>query len=290
MQTSKPVYLTCKDYTVSKKKFDLLYHKELEMLETFPKPTKEKLGSYYISENYISHTDSQKTFTDKLYQLVKKYTLGRKLKLIASFNTSGKSVLDLGCGTGDFLFKCYAHGYQVTGVEPNNSARLLAKHKFGETAEASFFSDFDEITSQKFDIITLWHVLEHVPNLKDYIEKLKTCLQKNGVIIIAVPNFKSYDAKYYKQFWAAYDVPRHLWHFSKKSIQDLFETEGMQLKKVVPMKFDSFYVSMLSEQYKNSKNNFLKAFLIGLWSNLKAMVTKEYSSLIYVIKQKENNF
>jgi 2-polyprenyl-3-methyl-5-hydroxy-6-metoxy-1,4-benzoquinol methylase len=136
----------------------------------------------------------------------------------------------------------------------------------------------------QFDVITLWHVLEHVPNLENYIATLKSKLKPNGILIVAVPNYKSYDAGYYKQFWAAYDVPRHLWHFSKKSIQGLFAKQEMHVVKILPMVFDSFYVSLLSEKYKNGKSNFLKAFYVGLLSNLKAAGTKEYSSLIYVIK------
>jgi predicted SAM-dependent methyltransferase len=130
----------------------------------------------------------------------------------------------------------------------------------------------------------MWHVLEHVPNLVEYISKLRELLKENGTLIIAVPNYKSYDAKYYKQFWAAYDVPRHLWHFSQKSISLLFKKENMLVEKTLPMKLDSFYVSLLSEKYKAKKSNYLKAFFIGLLSNLKAISTKEYSSLIYVIK------
>ncbi|WP_372768233.1 class I SAM-dependent methyltransferase [Lutibacter sp.] len=278
-------YLTCKDYTVSNKIFDLLYHEALDMLETFPQPKIEELSGYYESDDYISHTDSKKSGTEKLYQFVKKIALGSKLKLINSFKTTDKNLLDVGCGTGDFLLTCKNNGWKVTGVEPNPKAKISAENKLRVESDSKIYSEINHLKNEaKFDVITLWHVLEHVPNLDIYISTLKLLLKPNGVLIIAVPNFKSYDANYYKQFWAAFDVPRHLWHFSKKSIQGLFAKQEMSVIKILPMVFDSFYVSLLSEKYKNGKSNFLKAFYIGLISNIKAMGTKEYSSLIYLIK------
>ncbi|MFK5957494.1 MAG: class I SAM-dependent methyltransferase [Lutibacter sp.] len=284
MNNNKKHYLTCKDYTVSNQKFDLRYNNKLEMLVTSPQPKLEELASYYKSSAYISHTDSKKSLTDKLYQFVKLYALKKKLNLINSFNSEEKKILDIGCGTGDFLLTCVNNGWNVVGVEPNNNAKKLAEAKLTSNQESQIYSELKTLTSQKFDVITLWHVLEHVPNLEDYILKLKLLLKPNGVLVVAVPNYKSYDATYYKQFWAAFDVPRHLWHFSKKSIQLLFSEVKMNVVKILPMKFDSFYVSLLSEKYKSGKSNFVIAFCIGLLSNLKALKTKEYSSLIYIIK------
>jgi len=284
MNSKKELYLSCKDYTVSNKQFDLLYNENLEMLETFPQPKGEELDSYYESDDYISHTDSKKSITDKLYQTVKKLALKKKLSLLNSFKTSGKEVLDIGCGTGDFLLTCKKNQWNVVGIEPNKNARELAETKLN----AKIYGDLNELPSVQFDIITLWHVLEHVPDLETYISKLKLMLKPNGFLVVAVPNYKSYDAMYYKQFWAAFDVPRHLWHFSKKSIQLLFSKQQLEVKKILPMKFDSFYVSLLSEQYKTGANNFIKAFYVGLVSNLRAMTTKEYSSLIYIIKKEVN--
>ena len=278
-------YLTCKDYTVSYKNFDLVYHQNLDMLETFPQPKVDELSGYYESEDYISHTDSKKTVIDKLYQIVKKLALANKLKLINSFKTSNKNLLDVGCGTGDFLLTCKNNGWKVTGVEPNAKAKIIAESKLAGESASEIYSEINQLNNEsQFDVITLWHVLEHVPNPDNYISTLKKLLKPNGVLIVAVPNFKSYDANYYKQFWAAFDVPRHLWHFSKKSIQGLFAKQEMSVVKILPMVFDSYYVSLLSENYKNGKSNFLKAFYIGFVSNVKAMGTKEYSSLIYIIK------
>jgi len=284
MNSKKKIYLTCKDYTVSNEKFELIYNSKFEMLETYPQPKLDKLASYYESSTYISHTDSKKTFIDKIYQLVKKYTLKNKLKLVNSFKSPEKKILDVGCGTGDFLFTCKNNGWSVVGVEPNINAKSLAEIKLASSNSNPIFSKLEELEDIKLDVITLWHVLEHVPNLEKYISHLKSLLKPNGILVVAVPNYKSFDAKYYKNYWAAYDVPRHLWHFSKKSIQLLFERKKMKVDQILPMKFDSFYVALLSEKYKHQKSNFLRAFWIGLLSNIKASESKEYSSLIYIIK------
>ncbi len=272
----------CKDFTVSNEEFELVLDSNLEMLVTTPQPSLEKLGSYYESENYISHTDSKQSFFDRIYQLVKRYAILKKVKLITNYvgKDSQKSILDIGCGTGDFLLTCQKTNFLITGIEPNQKAKKLTSSK----VNAEIYSDISKITSQKFDCITMWHVLEHVPNLEEYISKLKQLLKPNGILFIAVPNYKSFDADYYGKFWAAYDVPRHLWHFSQKSISVLFRKENMKVIKTIPMPFDSFYVSILSERYKTGKSNSLTAFFIGLKSNFKAMKTKEYSSLIYVLK------
>ncbi|MFD1292866.1 class I SAM-dependent methyltransferase [Lutibacter holmesii] len=284
MNSEKQPFFTCVDYTVSHQKFDLLYNANYRMLETFPKPEGEELAKYYESSDYISHTDSKASFTDKLYQAVKSVALKNKLKLINSFQTEDKKLLDVGCGTGEFLLTCKHNGWNVLGVEPNKNAQALAISKLAQHNSTAVVDELQEISSEKFDVITLWHVLEHVPDLNSYIFKLKSLLKPNGVLVVAVPNYKSFDATYYKQFWAAFDVPRHLWHFSKKSIELIFSEFDMKVDTILPMKFDSFYVSLLSEKYKTGKSNFLKAFYVGLLSNVKAMRTKEYSSLIYVLK------
>ncbi len=271
-------YITCIDYTVSKKVFNLYYQPDFDLLIT--KPIPKDLDNYYISEDYISHTDSKKTLFDKLYQIIKKHTLKQKLNLINSFNTE-KTILDIGAGTGDFLSVCKQSNWTVTGIEPSEQARILAKEK-----GILLNNSIEDLKEDTYDIITLWHVLEHIPNLTDFIQILKSKLKPNGVLIIAVPNYKSYDANYYKAYWAAYDVPRHLWHFSQTAIRKLFSYINMEVVKISPMKFDSFYVSLLSEKYKETTLGFVRAFFIGLLSNIKAIKTKEYSSLIYIIKNK----
>jgi 2-polyprenyl-3-methyl-5-hydroxy-6-metoxy-1,4-benzoquinol methylase len=272
-------FLECKDYIVSGEIYQVKKNTEFDMLVTVPVP--ENLGDYYKSENYISHTDSKKSVLDKVYQSVKNITLKRKLKLINSFGTSIKNILDVGAGTGDFLKVCKDNSWNVFGTEPDVDARNIAAKKGVILHE--YLSKFK---NQKFDVITLWHVLEHVENLQEYISELENLLSKKGRLIIAVPNYKSNDAKYYKEHWAAFDVPRHLWHFSQTSISKLFSEVQMIVEKTLPMKFDSYYVSLLSEKYKSGKMNPIKSFQRGFSSNLRAKDTNEYSSLIYVLKKK----
>ncbi|WKD85512.1 putative S-adenosylmethionine-dependent methyltransferase/MSMEI_2290 [Polaribacter huanghezhanensis] len=275
-------FMNCVDHTVSKESYELLLNKDFDMMVTLPVPS--DLENYYKSETYISHTNANKSVLDKIYQKVRKRTLQKKVAILNSFNFTEKKVLDIGSGTGDFLATCKNANWNVFGVEPNEDARTISKSK-----DINVRSDILFLKETNFDVITLWHVLEHVENLLEYIEILKAKLKPNGVLLIAVPNYKSFDANYYKEFWAAFDVPRHLWHFSQTSIQKLFTNVSMKVEKTIPMKYDSYYVSMLSEKYKSGSTNFIKAFYIGFLSNMKAKSTSEYSSLIYVIKNRENS-
>jgi 2-polyprenyl-3-methyl-5-hydroxy-6-metoxy-1,4-benzoquinol methylase len=276
---NQSVFIKVTDNSVSKENFELLIDEELQLLKTHPQPSLEMLPKYYESEDYISHTDSKRSLFEKMYQLIKTYSLNKKVSLLHSFQPEKGTLLDIGSGTGDFLITAKKTGWQITGIEPNEKAKTIAISK-----GVTFVDNLESIPNQTFDIITMWHVLEHVPDLENQIKTLKRLLKPNGTIIIAVPNYKSYDAKYYGAFWAAYDVPRHLWHFSKTAIEKLFAKENLKLIKVLPMLFDSFYVSLLSEKYKTGKMNFIKAFYIGLKSNIKAKQNFEYSSHIYVIK------
>ncbi|WP_397444870.1 class I SAM-dependent methyltransferase [Polaribacter sp. R77954] len=271
-------FLECKDFTVSSEIYQVQKNKAFDMLVTIPVP--KNLEDYYKSEDYISHTDSKKSLFDKVYQAVKNITLKRKLKLMNSFNTSSKNILDVGAGTGDFLKVCANNSWNVFGTEPSKEARNIAQQK-GITLQ----DDLSKFKNNKFDVITLWHVLEHVENLEEYIYQLNSLLKNDGRLIIAVPNHKSYDAKYYAAFWAAFDVPRHLWHFSQTSISKLFALVNLKVEKTIPMKFDAYYVSLLSEKYQSKKMKLISAFFRGFVSNYKAIATKEYSSLIYILKK-----
>ncbi len=271
--------ISCIDHLVSNEEYTLMYHQEYDMKITYP--LLDNYKKYYDSEAYISHSDANSTLVDKLYQWVKKKALKNKLALIDSFKTT-KKVLDLGAGTGDFLFTCKNGGWDVSGVEPNQKARAIAKEKGIHLCE-----DISAFSKQTFDVITLWHVLEHVPNVEETIRQLQAMLSPNGKLVVAVPNFKSYDANYYQSFWAAYDVPRHLWHFSKTSIVTIFSAFQFKLIKVLPMKFDAYYIALISEKYQHKKNRMLHAFWIGFLSNWKAKRTSEYSSRIYIL-EKEN--
>lgn len=277
--SNKKHFLNVKDYSVSQEIFDLYHDEKLDMLITYPQPSLENLGKYYESVDYISHTDSKRSLFEKCYHFIKSIALKNKLDLVNALQPSKGSILDIGAGTGDFLSVIKENGWHTIGVEPSEKAKAIAKKK-----GVSFVGETSELDNNSFDVISMWHVLEHVPNLDNQIKELKRLLKPNGTLIIAVPNFKSFDAKYYGKFWAAYDVPIHFWHFSKTAIKKLFQKENMKLVKVLPMKFDSFYVSLLSEKYKTGKMNYIKAFFVGLRSNWKAKKNFEYSSHIYILK------
>lgn len=281
MEISKnKLFLSVKDHSVSKETFNLYRDESLDLVYTHPQPIEADLAKYYDSDDYISHTDGKRSLFEKAYQFVKNIALKNKLNTINSLQKSKGSILDIGAGTGDFLVVAKENGWQITGIEPSSKAKEIAIKK-----GVSFVDNSSILENNSFDVITMWHVLEHVPNIENQIKELRRLLKPNGTILIAVPNFNSFDAKHYGQYWAAYDAPRHLWHFSKTAIQKLFEKEDMKLVDVLPMKFDSFYVSLLSEKYQTGKMNYIKAFFIGFQSNWKGKQNKEYSSHIYVIKK-----
>ena len=275
-------FITVKDFSVSGESFSLLLNEEYQILKTHPQPTLDKLGAYYEFDDYISHTDGKRTFFEKTYHFVKRKAIRDKVSLINSHHAKKGKILDIGAGTGDFLLECKKQQWEILGIEPNDKAKEIAMGK-----GISFADTIEQLESNSFDVITMWHVLEHVPDVEHQVSELKRLLKPTGTIIIAVPNFKSYDAKYYKEFWAAFDVPRHLWHFSKTAIEKLFANQNMNLENVKPMWFDSFYVSLLSEKHKSGKMNFISGFFIGLTSNLSGMFKNEYSSHIYVLKNKQ---
>lgn len=269
---------------MSGKSFDLIYNKELDILETTPQPKGDDLLDYYKSEDYISHTDAKRNIFEYVYHSIRQLALKKKLKLINSFQTSEKKLLDIGCGTGDFLAIAKRNNWEIKGIEPNTEARKIANAK---TNNAVFdTNELPKFKDNSFDCITLWHVLEHLPNLEEQIIMFKRLLKPDGRLIIAVPNFKSYDAQHYKNYWAAFDAPRHLWHFSRDGIKNIFSQYDFKIVSTTPMFFDAYYVSLLSEKYKTGFMNPFKAFWIGWVSNGKAKRSGEYSSLIYNIKAK----
>lgn len=277
MKSAENIYIKTKDFLLTGEEFSLIENKERDLLKTIPVP--KNLAHYYQSENYISHTDSKKSFFDKAYQFVKNISQNQKVSLIKKLNKGEGALLDIGSGTGDFLVAAKNKNWKVQGVEPDQKARQLAEEKGVHVEEL-----LQNVHQENFDVITLWHVLEHVQDLETHILEIKKRLKPGGTLIVAVPNYKSKDAKHYKHFWAAFDVPRHLWHFSKTSIRRIFENHNFQLIKTKPMWFDAFYVSLLSEKYKTGKVNWFKAVWHGSRSNLSGIFTKEYSSHIYVLK------
>lgn len=278
---STNLYIRSKDFSVSKEEFDIVKCVNCGFHYTNPRPDNNELGKYYISDHYISHNNANNTLFEKTYQLIRKVAIIGKYNLIAETVKRG-SILDIGCGTGDFLNKCKNKKWNTKGIEPSDLARKKAIEIHDLNVEKS--TDLKQL-SGVFDVITMWHVLEHVTELNTTVGEFKRLLSDSGKIIIAVPNLKSFDAGYYKKFWAGYDLPIHLYHFTKNSITKLFKKHGFNLVKTKGMKFDSFYVSMLSEEHKTGKKNFFKSFFIGLISNLYGIFTKRgFSSTIYIFE------
>ena len=279
IHNAKKIYLTIKDFSVSQESFDLYWDENYDMLITYPKPSPNDLQRYYESEDYISHSDKKSGVFNMIYQFVRGFTLKNKLKIIEQFQPNKGSLLDIGAGTGHFLDLAQKNNWKVTGIEPNDGAKKIATEK-----GITFIENIQSLERNSCDVITMWHVLEHVYDLDEQIKQLKRVLKEDGTLIIAVPNFRSFDAKYYKSFWAAFDVPRHLSHFSKKSIKKLFQDKNMEVVHMLPMKWDAFYVSLLSEKNKKGYMNFFKGIYIGFRSNYQAKENFQYSSIIYIIK------
>ncbi len=270
--------LSVRDYLVSGQTFDLYYDQQWDMYLTHPVPA--DLSVYYRSEKYQPHQHKKPTFFNRLYGLIRLFNLRHKYQLIHTFHPNAHSVLDFGTATGEFLTYLSRKGFNVAGVEPNLLARQSAEPALQNRIKASI----EEIKGQ-YDVITLWHVLEHVPQPMELLRTLNQYLTPNGIIMVAVPNFKSYDAQFYGPYWAAWDVPRHLWHFSPNALKSLFRTAGYHFITDKALFFDSFYVSLLSEAYKTGHKNYLKAFYRGYLSNKKARKSGQYSSLIYIFKR-----
>jgi 2-polyprenyl-3-methyl-5-hydroxy-6-metoxy-1,4-benzoquinol methylase len=273
-------FIECVDYTVSKKKFTIVKCEACDFHFTNPIPVAKEIGEYYKSESYISHSSSSKGLINKIYHKVRTYTLKQKVKLIQS-KTNGLDHLDIGAGTGHFINATTQAGFNTLGLEPDKDARQLANSTFKVNIQP--LDELHKLEDNSRDVITLWHVLEHVYDLQKDVTKMTSILKEDGVMIVAVPNRNSYDAKKYKEFWAAYDLPIHLYHFVPNDIRNLFGQFNMEVKEVLPMKFDSYYVSMLSEKYKGG--NIVSAFVTGLKSNMKAD-DESYSSQIYILKKK----
>lgn len=278
--------LKAKDYTVSGEKFEIWECSNCTQRFTQNIPDKENISKYYQSENYISHSDTAKGLVNNLYHKVRKHTLIQKRKLIIrSIKKNKGNILDVGAGIGAFLNTMKMANWKITGTEPDKNAREKAMQLYGINLDQS--ENLYSFPEKNFDAITLWHVLEHVHDLHEYVEQLKKLLSANGKLFIAVPNYTSKDANIYKEYWAAYDVPRHLYHFSPKAMKNLLNTHGLKIEKIKPMWFDSIYVSMLSEQYKAGNPRPVKAMINGSISNLKTFFDNtKCSSVIYMASLK----
>jgi 2-polyprenyl-3-methyl-5-hydroxy-6-metoxy-1,4-benzoquinol methylase len=278
-------FISCSDYAVSHETFQIVQCVNCSLLVTSPRPANNDLGAYYASSNYISHQKKAQTLLDRIYLLVRQFTLKWKLELIENNSLHpNRMLLDFGCGTGEFIRVAKSSGWQTAGIEPSLKARQEALPEIASEISPSL----QELNSDvKFDVITLWHVLEHVPDLNDTLQELKSCCNERGTIFIAVPNYSGHDGNHYKENWAGYDVPRHLWHFNRHSMTNLIERNSLVIQKIIPMRLDAYYVALLSEKYQNNGKltipSLFRAVFNASRSNNLAKQDMQYSSLIYVV-------
>jgi SAM-dependent methyltransferase len=277
-------FLVCKDYTVSKDKFTIVECNSCGFHFTNPRPEEAIASKYYQSDEYISHSDTRKGIINNLYHYARKFTLKKKLKLVTSVSKKQQgNILDLGCGTGAFLSVCKNAGWNVKGIEPSGNAREIARKNHG--LDLFDVNSWDKFPDNSIDIVTAWHVLEHIYNLEDEIKQVRRTLAKDGTFIVALPNCSSADAQFYRQHWAAYDVPRHIWHFSPQDVKRFFEKLGFTLESVLPMPWDAYYICMLSEKYKAGNINYGRALIHAWVSNRNAQKKgNTWSSQIYILK------
>lgn len=275
-------FLAAKDYTVSKETFEIMRCDACKLLFTNPRPNANEAGPYYKSENYISHSDSQEGIINKLYHIVRNFTLKQKTRWIEKERAGNLELLDIGCGNGHFLHACQKAGWKINGMELDPVTAKRAETMLG----IEIYPSLKEIPSdEKFGLISLWHVLEHVYELDDYFKFFASRIAQKGVLILALPNAASFDAHYFKEHWAAYDVPRHIYHFEPSTIEFLAKKYGFKLKSTRGQFFDSFYISLLSHQYKTGNKKIINSFIIGLWSNISAYLGKgNYSSNLYIFE------
>ena len=279
------LHLELKDYFLTQETFKIVECENCHLLYTTPRPTPEEIGRYYKSENYYSHQENKKGFIPRLYETIKKVNIKHKYKIASEgiLVDENKQLLEIGCGVGDFLQYAENQGWKCFGAEPSEDAVKILHTK--SKAEVIKPEQIENYPDESFDLICMWHVLEHVDNLKWQIDQLSRLVKPNGKIVIALPNYQSYDAKYYQDKWAAYDVPRHLNHFSKEFISNKLIINGLRCISIKKLIWDSYYISYLSEQYKQHKLPLMRGAWRGLVSNLKATRTGEYSSLVYIFKK-----
>lgn len=281
--------LEAKDHTVSHEVFPIWHCYNCSSRFTQQVPDAAGIGRYYQSETYVSHSDTKQGLINRLYHMVRNHTLKSKRHLVEKESGQKKAILlDIGAGTGAFANEMHEAGWKVIGLEPDKTAKENALKNY--SLQLGDLNAIFSFKPQTVDVITMWHVLEHVHQLHEYMDAFQNILKKDGTLIIAVPNYTSFDARKYDADWAAYDVPRHLYHFSPKGLKALVQQHGFAITAYKPMWFDSFYVSMLSEQYKNGKSNLIPAFWTGLRSNLRALNhVKRCSSVIYIVKKQGGN-
>ena len=273
----------CRDHLVSKKTFGIRQCAHCLFEWTDPQPSKKRIKKYYKSKKYISHSDCKLNLNDWIYHIARSVAKHKKRNIVGK----GKGLLvEIGCGTGSLLKYCQELGWRVVGIETNHKARKTSKLKHGLVLKKSLANA--NLSENSINTIMLWHVFEHLYDPNGIITKLERLLIEEGRIIIAAPNSRANEIDIYNEGWAAYDVPRHLYHYSKENMQQIAKNNGFEISKIVPLWFDAYYISILSEQMNDNRFAFVKGLLVGTWSNLKAwLFNKEFSSIVYVLTKKQ---
>ena len=279
-------FLRLKDYFLSQEEFDIFECPNCGLLFTEPRPEPSEIGKYYLSDEYYSHQQNKSGFIPRLYEWVKTFNLRNKVKMAIGEKDTGK-LLDIGCGVGDFLCQVQKHKWDVCGIEPSEDAKNIAETRLGFRPLSP--SDYSKLEDASFDVITLWHVLEHVDDLHFQTSEILRLLKPGGRLIIALPNYQSFDCQYFKDKWAAWDVPRHLNHFSPKTLQNLIVSLGFNHLDTKKLVWDAYYISFLSERYAGQSLPLVRGAWIGFRSNLKAHRSGMYSSLVYRFQKPLNH-
>jgi 2-polyprenyl-3-methyl-5-hydroxy-6-metoxy-1,4-benzoquinol methylase len=278
------LHLSTTDYSISKEPFDLFRCGDCDFIFTQNAPDEAHIGKYYESDDYISHSDTKRGVVNRLYHVARDFMLSQKWNLLRRLS-DGKKLLDLGSGSGYFLNFMKSKGYAVAGVEVSDSAVTFSKERFGLDVRSplEFLTNYGE---KNFDIVTMWHVLEHLHDSDAYLQQVHKILKTNGLLVIAVPNCSSYDATHYQKFWAGYDVPRHLWHFTPKTLRTIADRNGFKVETIKKLPLDPFYNAMLSEKYKKNPLFLPAGFLFGMLAYLTSVFNIERaSSPIYILKK-----
>ena len=278
------VFLESKDYFLSQEVFTIQECRGCGFRFTNPRPSESSVENYYQSDDYISHDSDKGGLIPALYNLARHYTIRAKYRIVRKYS-NGQTILDIGCGTGEFLQYCHQRGIDCQGVEPAEKARTIARDNRSLVVNSDFLTKKEQ--PAHYDCITLWHVLEHIHRLDETMSKIKNEMKGDGVLILALPNCNSFDARKYGKYWAAYDLPRHIFHFTKDSVEFLATKHEMTCQKIIPMKLDAFYISLLSEKYKCGSQKWIRALSSGIRSNLKSGKPEfGHSSQIYLLKNK----
>lgn len=279
---SDQTYIELKDYFLTKEDFKIIECPKCGLLYTTPRPSSDVIGKYYKSEEYYSHQQNKKGLIPKIYEFVKSFNIKNKSSLAIGGLEKG-ALLDIGCGVGDFLVHVKSKGWAVQGIEPSADAKTIAELRLGFLPKDP--SEYASLKDGTFDVITLWHVLEHIDDLHFQISEIYRLLKPKGRLVIALPNFQAYDCQYYKDKWAAWDVPRHLNHFSSDTLLGIISDSGFQYIDTQRLKWDAYYISYMSERFLGHRFPLLRGARVGLRSNNKARHNGMYSSLVYRFKK-----